>query len=467
MNEHNTQNHRLRNQSCCTRPRGGCPNDVATLSGPDVSSQTKTRQCDMDHPLSVDPHHVDAFYDRRLFHRCRGKNSRLENSTTLACGLRAQSHEAGAGSSNGDGTLGGRFTHSFRSKRLSPRRSRNRRGQAMLEFALMIPLIILIVGATISFGLFFFQGNVLQMAVDVGAQEISRMPFQPTQDLGLGQLDKCGDADLVCNAPEFKAQIFDESHLVIADSQWQSMGSFQDYVDTLPLLNRLLVPVMIRQCIDLGGPSNTNQTHGTGSPASNGGFWVTRYPGTLVQNCDDELTVLIPIVDYNPDGSGEVILEWVAPVEEMRIDHDDDPGTARVGPFSLDKPSGFTSSDTEASFLTGMVALRINYPAQSTTLLNRIDLEDPVQNPDGKRGQIIVRAGGTSIGPDATLDGYTLANVAGRISPASGRPGSDPNAGRYGLGELEALQQIIRPYRKVMTFQAIYRREVFNATGTP
>ena len=325
----------------------------------------------------------------------------------------------------------------------------------------MIPLIILIIGATVSFGLFFFQGNVLQMAVDVGAQEISRMPFAPTQELGLGDLDQCGNADLVCNDPDFKAQIFDEAHLVITDDQWQSHGSFQDYVATLPLLNRLLVPVMIRQCID--GATSTGNTPPTGG----GRLWVTRYPGTLVRNCDDQLTVLIPIVDYNSDGSGEVILEWVAPVEEIRINHDDDPATAMVGPYSLDKPSDFAASDTEESFVAGMVALRINYPAQSTTLLNRIDLEDPIANPRGQRGQIIVRAGGTTIGPGATLGGYSLEDVGGRISPASGQSGSDPNAGRYGLGELEALQQLIRPYRKVMSFQAIYRREVFADQGTP
>ena len=36
----------------------------------------------------------------------------------------------------------------------------HRRGSAMLEFALLIPLIIFVLGATVSFGLFFFQSNV-------------------------------------------------------------------------------------------------------------------------------------------------------------------------------------------------------------------------------------------------------------------------------------------------------------------
>ncbi len=102
-----------------------------------------------------------------------------------------------------------------------PTRRRNRRqGQALLEFAILIPLIIILIGATLSFGLFFFQANVLQQAVDVAAQEISRMPFEPDQDLGLGQLDQCGEPNLVSNDPDFKSRIYDEQYLVIHDDEW-------------------------------------------------------------------------------------------------------------------------------------------------------------------------------------------------------------------------------------------------------
>ena len=140
----------------------------------------------------------------------------------------------------------------------------NRRGQALLEFAILIPLVIILIGATVSFGLFFYQGNVLQQAVDVAAQEISRMPFEPTQELGLGRLDKCNLSDLVVDEADFKNQIYDEKHLVIPDSAWDAStafnNDFQSYVATLPLLNRLLVPVMVRDSkLDL-----------------------TRYPGALV-----------------------------------------------------------------------------------------------------------------------------------------------------------------------------------------
>ena len=318
----------------------------------------------------------------------------------------------------------------------------NRRGQALLEFAILIPLVIMLIGATLSFGLLFYQGNVLQHAVDVAAQEISRMPFGPTKQLELGRLDKCTLPDLVCDDADFKAQIYDESLLVIPDSVWGPSspfnGDFQAYVATLPLLNRLLAPVMIRE------------------PGQN----RTRYPGALVTNDAGELTVLIPLVAYNYNGvvdgfqcSGETIVEWVAPVEEIRVDHDGDASTQREGPYQL--ASATESANDIPSFVRGMVALRINYPAQSTTLINRTNLP-AADNPDGQVGQVIVVANDQSLS-DGDTGCYTLVV---NDPPVPNGP-AEPFGGRYGLGSLAVLKGNVRPYRQVMTFQAIYRREVF------
>ena len=317
-----------------------------------------------------------------------------------------------------------------------------RDGQALLEFAIMIPLFLVLIGATVSFGLFFYQGNVLQQAVDVAAQEISRMPFAPGQQLGLGRLDKCNLTDLVCDEADFLSQIYDESLLVIPDSAWDSSSIFNDdfpaYAATLPLINRLLVPVMIRDA------------------ARN----LTRYPGALVTNDAGQLTVLIPLVAYSYNGivdgyrcSGETIVEWVAPVEEILVDHDGNAATANQGPYRL--VSSTESADDIPSFVRGMVALRINYPSQSTTMINRTDLPAS-ENPDGLRGQVIVVAN-DEILDDGDTGCYTLAV---NDPPVAGNP-ADPFGGRYGLGSLGVLKGRVRPYRKVMSFQAIYRREVF------
>ncbi|MFK8114394.1 MAG: hypothetical protein AB8B91_19485, partial [Rubripirellula sp.] len=283
------------------------------------------------------------------------------------------------------------------------------------------------------------------------------------QELGLGQIEHCDDPNLVCNDQKFKEKIYDEQFLVIHDSEWNQStvfdGDFQAFIDQLPLLNRLLAPTMVRD----------ND--------------MTRYPGTVVMNSTTgEETILIPIVEYrnrdpgdlvpfpnnNPPAAGfvpttirtagETVCQWVAPVEEIRVDHDGDETTDREGPFKL----AYTNDGTLTSFEPGMVALRINYPAQSTTLINRTTVAD---QPDGESelGGIIVIVGDTVVKPGvSTGDCYQLAEPTERNSPATGNPGSNANAGLYGLGELEALTRIVRPYRKVMTFQAIYRREVFS-----
>jgi len=273
------------------------------------------------------------------------------------------------------------------------------------------------------------------------------MPFEPDQELGLGQLDQCGEPNLVSNDPDFKSRIYDEQYLVIHDDEWGSStsygGNFQSFADQLPLLNRLLVSSMIRD----------ND--------------MTRFPGTIVvNNSTGEETVLIPIVEYSRRAddagqvpttiraAGEIVVEWVAPVEEIRVDHDQDASTSREGPFKL----SYESLPTLASFQPGMVALRINYPAQSTTLINRITDSGQV---NGQLGGVIVIAGDTTLASGATTGCYSIVAPSARISPASGSPGSNANAGLYGLGELEALTRVVRPYRKVMSFQAIYRREVF------
>ena len=95
-----------------------------------------------------------------------------------------------------------------------------------------------------------------------------------------------------------------------------------------------------------------------------------------------------------------------------------------------------------------MVALRINYPAQSTTLVNRT----------GSRGQEIIEADDSSLSDGDTGSNYSLA-----VSAESGAADTTIHSGRYGLGRQAALLigTGVRPYRKVMSVQAIYRREVF------
>lgn len=261
------------------------------------------------------------------------------------------------------------------------------------------------------------------------------MPFDPTARLGLGTIEAPPQM-AASQQPAFLNEIYDERFLYIPDADWDpattSYQGLRDYVDqNLPLVNRLLVQVMIYDSSER----------------------ATRYPGAIVENkTTGHRTVLIPWMSYGNDGS-EAILRWVAPVEEIRIDHDQDGSTPDVGPFSVVKPSGFANSGVEGAFIPGMAAIRINYPAQSAALINR----------SAGAGSMFVANDATlsDQGLDADQSNYQL------VTPIN--DGIGANSGRYGLGRhvihVEGMDQInqygVRPYRKVLSAQAIYRREVF------
>lgn len=381
---------------------------VDTVSRLDVTSPRTDRISDFDPTLRIDSHDVDADGDRcRIFVQGQHRPGSPQARQSVANRDRPQGHDRCPRDPSRTNRLTGRHP------------IKNRTGQALVEMAFLIPMLVIILGATISFGLFFYQANVLQQAVDVAAMEISRMPFAATGGLGLGDLDAdFSDTNLLMNDPLFKTQIYDEQFLIIPDSVWQAPpynGSLRDYVDQLPLLNRLLAQVMVRDTTYEGG--------------------VTRFPGAIVENTTtNEVTVLIPIVGYSATGA-ESIIEWVAPVEEIR------PGGGE-GPFSL------TAMNVAQSFVPGMVALRINYPAQSTTLLNRV----------GSQGQVIVEANDSSLSDGSTGSNYSLV-----VANETGTADTTIHSGKYGLGRQAALliEDGVRPYRKVLSVQAIYRREVF------
>ena len=294
----------------------------------------------------------------------------------------------------------------------------------------MVALVsYMLIAAVLTFGSILWIGNTLQQAVDVGAQEIARMPFEPEAELGLGQIDTEPDSGSVMFDQDFKDQIYDESYLVIPKD---ALGGqiLSDYArDNLPLINRLLIPTYI-----------FDRNYGDG---------VYRYPGTIVQNENNEPTVLIPVVDYDSNR-----VTWIAPVEEMRVFIAGIPGTT-AGPFNIVSPSG-----VPPNFVPGTVALRINYPYQSASMSS---FGESVGDPP-HRGNItnVIGADDTTLMP-ADSGRYTLEVADNEYVP------NEPNihAGQFGLGRQMALpfenvrEFGVRPYRRIISAQAIYRREVF------
>ena len=95
----------------------------------------------------------------------------------------------------------------------------------------------------------------------------------------------------------------------------------------------------------------------------------------------------------------------------------------------------------------GIVALRINYGYESATIERPYPPSGYPPSPNFPPWQ--ANDGGVTVNPS----NYT---------PQGGPPlDVGPYTGPYGLGEQYAALQTVRPYRSLISTQAIYRREVF------
>lgn len=275
-----------------------------------------------------------------------------------------------------------------------------RQGQALLEFALIALVLGLLLGGMLSLGTMFFAAHAVQIAADVGAQELARLPL-PATALFDDPADPSNTNTALADA-DVKLQIYDERFLVI---------DVNTPISSLPLVNRLLYPVMFVDP-DLG---------------------MRRYPGALATNANGDRTVLIPVVTGRDPGSGAETITWRRVVEEVRSDPDD----GHTGSFSVNAPSS-------AGVASGIVSLRINYPFQAAGLVSYLN------NGDGTVTASL--ANDAAVSESGLPQGYTLVDASS---------GAGVYAGKYGLGSLSALNVQVRPYRKLISAQGVYRREVF------
>ena len=280
---------------------------------------------------------------------------------------------------------------------------RSRRGSVLVEFAIVALLGYVLLAAVLSFGRLYFAAQTVQQAADLAARELARTPLPATLTF-----EEVRDDDTL----EFKQRIYSEDFLVIDVSSWTASPgglTLMQYLDTLsiPLVNKALVPLMFIDPI--------------------GGVDHLRYPGALVTSptAPSGLTVEIPfVVDAGTTAAPTAeTITWVRVLEEVGDD-----------PFSV----------TEE----GLVALRINYPFQSATLTAfRRPAADPARpNASG------IEADDEGVSAPSTTTGGTL------VDPSPGA--ATPYAGPYGLGRQLAYAREMRPFRRLISAQALYRREV-------
>jgi TadE-like protein len=277
---------------------------------------------------------------------------------------------------------------------------RQPRGSVLVEFALISLVLYLILAATLEFGRALFGAQILQQAADTAAREISRTPGLPVVGT-LTDWNNPSNQNAAFNTTVIKQTIYDEQYTVVHPIP----SSGLDYFNDKPILNRLLAPLMIR---------DTTQD-------------LLYYPGALVTdaNMPSGFHVEIPIVSNA--GGTEAIVKNVRIVEEILPNPSSDPTSSDNSPFSLVAPLLPASN-------RGVVALRINYPFQAVSM--SATAPNPNWPPDPNFNYIQV---------PASEAGETAGVYAG------------PN----GLGNQLAMGQHVRPFRRLISAQAIYRREVF------
>lgn len=300
-----------------------------------------------------------------------------------------------------------------------------RSGQSLVEFAVVALVLYMLLAAILTFGHALYVAQGLQGAVDLAAREISRAPL-PADETFEDVLDSgaLGPGD---------QNIFDDDFLVFDLNSLGDQNFFRDIVPTWPRLNQQLATLMIVDRPDFDGD---------GSADAN----LIRYPGALLEDSSTPTgyTVGIPLVESRST-TGVESIRWIPVVEE--IDTEDSPADD-----SGANPDPFRAS----SNAKGVVALRINYPFQSASMSSfRRTTANPYDPTIGN--------------PNVANDGGVVElNAADRPGALVGQPlevdriYAGTYGGKYGLGVQGAMGMAVRPYRRVISSQAIYRREVFS-----
>ena len=278
---------------------------------------------------------------------------------------------------------------------------RRRRGSGLVEFALISLLLYVLLAGGIDLGRMVFTAQVLNDAARVGARELALSPlpasFTLTQAL---------------SQPDVTARVFDPALLVLDMDD----SGFETTRANLPLVNRALLPLMIVDFVTVAGISRR----------------FLRYPGALLSS-GSAFTVGIPrVLDRGPNGVETI--EWIPVMEEVRCIEAGVPTTT----FNLDSPCP----------QAGVAAIVINYPFQAAGL-------------SGFRQNVA--------GPFEPNIGNPIAADDANVTEANAAPGAPvnneiagPYAGPFGLGrQLAFAGQTLRPFRKLISAQAIFRREVF------
>ncbi len=287
-------------------------------------------------------------------------------------------------------------------------RAPSRAGGILLEFALIALAAYLLLAGALTLGRALAVSQGAQDTARVAARELAlvRLPATLTFEEALAYQDP------VTLAFPVRERVFDPGLLAL------DLGVFNPEVDlaSLPVVNRAFYGLMVREGNLLHVPGALVQDASFARPFNPNGF-----------------SVVVPVVTGRAPDTGVETIAWRGVLEEVRPD----PGNPATGPFSVTSPDG------------GVVAVRVNVPAQSASLVQMM----PAAGVNTQLQAVSADDAGVTAPPPPV----------GSLSQPAGALG--PYGGSYGLGRLEAYGKPVRPFRRLISAQAVFRREVVQDFG--
>ena len=317
------------------------------------------------------------------------------------------------------------------------------RGAALVEFALVSLVLYLLLAGTVEFGRMMFAANAVQDAARVAARELAVAPIQAnvTFDYAL-TCDPAGDPNCLV---DLRRRIFDPACLVVDLDDPAVASDPEGFFAAMPVVNKALRTLMITE------PSRPNLLRYPGALLSDGGGAGCSAVGPNGAAGPTGFTVGIPLVESR-DAGAETIT-WVPVLQEIRAGRDVD--CPARGPFSLiylaaQDDCGPLGADPMPD--RGLAAVRINYPYQAAMLSGFRSSPPTATDPLPPNIANVIVAD----------DGSVQQTNAAPGGPVDDGAPIGPYAGPFGLGRQLALAgKTVRPFRRLVSAQAIYRREVF------
>ncbi|GJL55152.1 MAG: pilus biosynthesis protein TadE [Nitrospirales bacterium] len=283
---------------------------------------------------------------------------------------------------------------------------RNDRGSVLVEFSLIAVALSLLIAFIVDVARMVFVSQLLQETARVAARELALIPLPPALTF-----------EQALRHPLVKRRIYDPAALVIDMDQFQDSHRLEKFLDGLPIVNRMLRPLMIAESITFAGETRT----------------VLRFPGVVVHEhtSDGSLvwSISVPAAGTSREQNAESS-RWTSVLEEMKGSPED----AQSGAFSL-QPSSHGARG-------GLVALRVNYPFQP----------------------LFMRWQPQAILPDSvSISSIEQLNGASDSSGKSQNPKTSMSSPQSttNTNSQTIVSGTVKEYPHILSAQAVFRREVF------